>query len=105
MEPIPGDYSMVCFGAVLVMVREGLDKTFYGRLRPILDKWIPEPLTVCGFSREDTLSFDNPKTVTESFAPRLLALHRRQPVRMISSDLRVPGINAFVSSGSNSDKA
>ena len=68
MEPIPGDHSMVCFGAVLVMVREGLDKTFYGRLRPISDKWIPEPLTVCGFSREDTLSFDNPKTVTENFA-------------------------------------
>jgi hypothetical protein len=66
MEPIPGDYSMVCFGAVLV--REGLDKTFYGRLRPISDTWIPEPLTVRGVSREDTLSFDNPKTVTESFA-------------------------------------
>ena len=28
--PIPGDYSMVCFGAVLV--KEGLDQTFYGRL-------------------------------------------------------------------------
>jgi hypothetical protein len=31
--PIPGDYSMICVGAVLV--QEGLQETFYGRLRPI----------------------------------------------------------------------
>ena len=31
--PIPGDYSMICVGAVLV--QEGLRETFYGRLRPI----------------------------------------------------------------------
>ena len=31
--PIPGDYSMICFGAVIV--EPGLDRTFYGRLRPI----------------------------------------------------------------------
>ena len=30
--PIPGDYSMICFGAVVV--KEGLDQTFYGRLKP-----------------------------------------------------------------------
>ncbi len=29
--PIPGDYSMVCFGAVLV--KDSPDQTFYGRLR------------------------------------------------------------------------
>jgi len=64
--PIPGDYSMVCFGAVLV--KEGLDKTFYGRLRPISEKWIPEALAVSGFSREETLAFDDPKSVMEQFA-------------------------------------
>ena len=31
--PIPGDYSMISFGAV--RVDEHLDKTFYGRLRPV----------------------------------------------------------------------
>ncbi len=63
--PIPGDYSMICFGAVLV--KEGLQQTFYGRLKPISDKWIPEALAVSGFSREDTLAFDDPKPVMEDF--------------------------------------
>jgi hypothetical protein len=31
--PIPGDYSMVCFGAIVV--EPSLDRTFYGRLKPI----------------------------------------------------------------------
>ena len=64
--PIPGDYSMVCFGAVLV--REGLDETFYGRLWPISDRWVPEALAVSGFTREETLGFDDPKSVMEGFA-------------------------------------
>jgi DNA polymerase III epsilon subunit-like protein len=64
--PIPGDYSMICFGAVLV--KEGLQQTFYGRLKPISDKWIPEALAISGFTREDTLAFDDPKTVMEDFA-------------------------------------
>jgi Exonuclease len=64
--PIPGDYSMICVGAVLV--QEGLQETFYGRLRPISQQWIPEALAVSGFSRAETLSFDDPKTVMETFA-------------------------------------
>ncbi len=64
--PIPGGCSMVCFGAVLV--QEGLDQTFYGRLRPISETWIPEALAVSGFTREETLGFDDPRTVMEGFA-------------------------------------
>jgi DNA polymerase III alpha subunit (gram-positive type) len=64
--PNPGDYSMICFGAVIV--REGLDQVFYGRLKPISETWIAEALTVSGFSRDDTLSFDDPKTVMANFA-------------------------------------
>ena len=30
--PIPGDYSMVCFGAIVV---SSLDRTFYGRLKTV----------------------------------------------------------------------
>ena len=33
--PIPGDYSMVCLGAVVV--EPALVRTFYGQLRPISD--------------------------------------------------------------------
>ena len=64
--PIPGDYSMICFGAVVV--REGLEQIFYGRLKPISEKWIPEALSVSGFTREDTLGFGDPKNVMENFA-------------------------------------
>lgn len=64
--PIPGDYSMVCFGAIVV--EPALDRTFYGRLKPISDKWIPEALQVSGFTREETLAFDDPQAVMQQFA-------------------------------------
>lgn len=63
--PIPGDYSMICFGAVIV--EPALNRTFYGKLRPISDKFVPKALAVSGFSREETLTFDDPKAVMESF--------------------------------------
>lgn len=64
--PIPGDYSMVCFGAIVV--EPSLEKTFYGRLKPISEKWIPEALAVSGFSREETPGFDDPESVMSDFA-------------------------------------
>jgi DNA polymerase III epsilon subunit-like protein len=63
--PIPGDYSMVCFGAVIV--EPGLERTFYGRLKPISEKFVPEALAVSGFTREETLSFDDPAKVMAGF--------------------------------------
>lgn len=63
--PIPGDYSMVSFGAVIV--EPGLHKNFYGKLRPISEKWVPEALKVSGHSREETLGFDDAKAVMEKF--------------------------------------
>ncbi|WP_394834775.1 exonuclease [Pendulispora rubella] len=63
--PIPGDYSMICFGAVIV--EPGLSRTFYGRLRPISDQWVSEALHISGFSREETLAFDEPKQVMTEF--------------------------------------
>ena len=63
--PIPGDYSMICFGAIVV--EPSLGKTFYGKLKPISEKWIPEALAVSGFTRPEALQFDDPKTVMEQF--------------------------------------
>lgn len=63
--PIPGDYSMVSFGAVVV--EPDLSRSFYGQLRPISEKWIPESLKVSGLSREATLAFDDPKAVMAQF--------------------------------------
>lgn len=64
--PIPGDYSMVCFGAVVV--RPGLTDTFYGTTHPISDKWDPEALAISGFSREQHEGFDDPKQTMLKFA-------------------------------------
>jgi hypothetical protein len=64
--PIPGDYSMVCFGAVIV--ESGLGRTFYGQLRPISHAWIPEALAVSGFTREATEAFEEPAAVMKRFA-------------------------------------
>lgn len=64
--PIPGDYSMVCLGAVVV--EPGLGRTFYGQLRPIAEAFVPEALAVSGFSREQTLFFAEPGGVMRAFA-------------------------------------
>jgi len=63
--PIPGDYSMVCFGAVIV--EPSLSRTFYGRLRPISERFDPQALAVSGFSREETLAFPEPAEVMQEF--------------------------------------
>lgn len=64
--PIPGDYSMIAIGAIVV--EPDLNRTFKGLLRPISDRWDPEALAVSGFSREETLAFEDPKVVMEGFA-------------------------------------
>lgn len=63
--PIPADYSMICFGAMIV--DEQLDKTFYGQLKPISDQWFPKALEISGFTRQETLNFDDPKTIMVHF--------------------------------------
>lgn len=68
--PIPPDYSMICFGAVVV--DETLDKKFYGQLKPISKNWIPDNLKISGFSRDETLKFEEPKDVMIKFNDWLL---------------------------------
>lgn len=63
---IPHKYSMVCFGAVIVDNK--LDKTFYGKTKPISKDWVPAALAVSGFSREEHEKFDDPKEVMTEFA-------------------------------------
>jgi len=76
--PIPGDYSMVCFGAVLV--EPALDRSFYGKLKPISEKWLPDALKVSGFSREETLAFDEPHAVMTRFQDWLAENARDRPI-------------------------
>ena len=63
--PIPGDYSMISLGAVVV--DEQLDKTFYGKLKPISEHFVIDALKVSGHSREETLTFEEPEKVMVNF--------------------------------------
>jgi len=76
--PIPADYSMTCFGAIIV--DEQLDKTFYGQLKPISDQWLPKALEISGFTRQETLNFDDPETVMEHFRNWISEHSNKQPI-------------------------
>lgn len=75
---ILGVNSMVCFGAVVV--EPSLTKTFYGKIRPISDIWVPEALAISGFSREEHETFDEPEDVMKEFAEWLKINSIGQPV-------------------------
>ena len=76
--PIPSEYSMVSFGAVLV--DNSLNKTFYGEVKPISDKWIPSALNVSKISREQHLMYDDPIIVMKNFADWLKINSKGNPV-------------------------
>jgi hypothetical protein len=76
--PIPGKYSMVSLGAVVV--EPSLDRTFHGRLRPISERWLPEALAVSGATREEHLGFDEPAEVMERLESWVLENSRGRPV-------------------------
>lgn len=76
--PIPGDFSMISFGAVLV--NDQLDKTFYGKLKPISEQFVPEALAVSGHTREETLGFEEPKKVMEDFASWIKTTCKDRPI-------------------------
>jgi len=69
---------MVCLGAILV--EPSLEKNFYGQLKPISEKWISEALAVSGFTREETIEFDDPNSVMERFAEWLAAVSEGRPI-------------------------
>lgn len=64
--PVPGPWSMVCFGAIIV--EPGLTRTFYAGTKPISEKWIPEALAISGFSREEHEQFSDPVDAMKRFA-------------------------------------
>lgn len=76
--PIPGDYSMVSFGAVLV--DPALDKVFFGQLRPISERYIPDALAVSGYTREETLTFADPTKVMTDFKQWIATVSTDKPI-------------------------
>jgi hypothetical protein len=82
--PIPHKYSMVSFGAVIV--DNALDKTFYSKVKPISDNWIPQALSVSGFSREEHMGFDDPQEEMHRFNHWILNNSKGKPT-FISDNL------------------
>ena len=77
--PIIGKHSMICFGAVVF--DDNLDKTFYGECKPESNsEFIPDALAISGFSREETLKFQNPQQTMEEFAKWLDTNSKGRPV-------------------------
>ena len=74
----PGGFSMIAFGAVVV--EEPLARTFHGLLKPISDDWNAEALAVSGYEREDTLAFEDAKSVMDRFADWLGSNSKGRPV-------------------------
>ncbi|MBM3672205.1 MAG: exonuclease [Actinobacteria bacterium] len=72
--PYPGRYSMISVGAVLMT--EALEHTFYAQLRPVSDEWLPKALGISGFSREETLTFEDPAEVMTRFKDWVEAIER-----------------------------
>lgn len=76
--PIPSEYSMISFGAVVV--EPSLSKTFYGKLRPISEKWVPEALAVSKLSRDQTEAFPAPEDTMRSFGDWIRAKSIGRPM-------------------------
>ncbi|HUL58746.1 MAG TPA: exonuclease [Anaeromyxobacteraceae bacterium] len=76
--PIPGKYSMVSLGAVLV--EPSLSRTFRGRTRPISELWLPEALAISGATREEHLGYEEPAPVMERFERWVEENTRGKPV-------------------------
>jgi hypothetical protein len=76
--PIPGDYSMVSLGAVIV--EPSLSRTFYGQLRPVSERYVPEALAVSGHSRDACMAFPDPTETMHAFAAWLAEHAGKRPM-------------------------
>lgn len=75
--PVPGEYSMVSLGAVVV--EPALSRTFYATFKPISEKFVAEALKVCDFTREQTLAFDDPAKSIAAFGAWVAANTKGHP--------------------------
>jgi len=76
--PCPEIYSMVSFGAVAV--EPELSRTFYGETAPISNNWLPEALSISGFTREEHEKFEKPEITMNKFYNWLKGLDAKRCV-------------------------
>lgn len=77
--PVPGLYSMVSFGAVIVD-GNGMKKTFYGEVAPISKLYKEDALAVSGHSRKEHEKFDDPEKIMIEFVKWVKENSDGQPV-------------------------
>lgn len=65
--PIPGEYSMVSFGAIKVQEDLKNAPVFHGKLCPISNNWFAQALNVSGYSRDETCTFPLPQITMKHF--------------------------------------
>lgn len=75
--PCPGLYSMTEIGIVQFDMDGKFENTFHGRLKPISEDYVQRALDVCKHTREQTLTFDDPKEVMERMAKWVETTNRR----------------------------
>lgn len=78
--PIPGDYSMIAIGAVVVKPDFLLADRFLQYLQPISFSWNETALKITGFSREETLKFRKPQEIMEQFEQWVKDHSYKQPI-------------------------
>lgn len=84
--PIPGDYSMIEFGAVLINEELVAPETFHGFLHPISYKFDPEALKVSKHTREETLAFPSPEKTLTEFVEWVKKVNRGKRAKFISDN-------------------
>lgn len=67
-------------GMGAIVVEPELQRTFYARLKPISPNYQPSALDVCGFTREETLQFEEPLLVMERFRDWIQEHSRGRPI-------------------------
>jgi hypothetical protein len=107
--PCPGLHSMVSFGAVIV--RPGLNDTFYGEVKPVTSIWIVDALAVSGVTRAQHEKFPEPMETMVAFKDWIIKNSVGRP-RFITDNLafdwqwinwyfhKYCGVNPFGFSGS-----
>jgi hypothetical protein len=82
--PCPVEYSMASFGAVVV--EPSLNRTFYGKVKPISEKFDLGALQSFNTTREQHLTYDDPEKVMKQFAEWLQRVGGKGKVQMISDN-------------------
>lgn len=76
--PIPPEFSMICFGAVVVDAK--LDKTFYGETAPISEHTNLAAAAISGISRATHETFEDPAAVMARFADWIQTNSKGRPI-------------------------